>query len=787
MSDFEAPIFAVSGSERWRGFPIFGSLGFGLTRAQKAPGTRVEKRFSMSYNNLSTTYASNPLQWGLFGARVLGSCWIVSGTSGAVIHRLYENGTGGTVVNRYKGFEVEFGGTTQFTNTYGYDNAGRLQTVSDSGGVIGTYAYTANSASMVATLTRQTGSAGALVSTNTWLQFHDRLDVVANTLAGASTSAYDYAVNALGQRTSVATSGSAFSGITGASWSSWGYNNHGEVTSATHSSDATRNRSFIYDSIGNRKNSRNGSTTAVGYEVNSPNSTNKYTALFADNNNNGARDAGETTTASPVHDDDGNMTDDGGSGTTGRTFVWDAEPSRMAGGEMDGAQRSPKGEGAGGRRPSQNRLIQVKDKSTTPKLLATYTYDYRGRRVKKVTTADAVQGATQIAYLYDGWNVIAEYDLTAGNPSASPTKRHDWGLDLSGSLRGAGGVGGLIRTKITSTSYFPTYDGNGNICELVNASNGTFGARYHYDPFGNTIYESGSAAISNLYRFSSKPVDRESGFYYYGYRYYDASRGRWLNRDPIGARGGINLYGFVRNNSVKYVDPYGLQPHERPTFVGERPWMSALAKGITPVKLGSIKPKPCGKCTISASISEWGEGQMSTTTNGETQVANGVAIRGSIGADPNCCKPCKELRIIQYVRNLDAAGNPRNSVSSDREGETVNEPLSDQHGLRVDSGNNTASMYMDDTGFARGGDFTDVPSMPSDTVAGFEAFTCLVCMSGKVVDGQAGRGATLGCLRWGWNVPSGGTSGVKRITPEIVCGPPGGGGLAEKLHPSVKK
>jgi RHS repeat-associated protein len=477
------------------------------------------------------------------------------GTSGAVIHRLYENGTGGTVVNRYKGFEVKFGGTTQFTNTYGYDNAGRLQTVSDSGGVIGTYAYTVNSASMVATLTRQTGSAGALVSTNTWFQFHDRLDVVANTLAGASTSAYDYAVNALGQRTSVATSGSAFSGITGASWSSWGYNNQGEVTSATHSSDATRNRNFIYDSIGNRKNSRNGSTTAVGYLVTdlvtpSLPSTNKYTKYFSDTDNDGVQDPGETTTlGTPVHDDDGNMTDDGGSGTTGRTFVWDAE----------------------------NRLIQVKDKSTTPKLLATYTYDYRGRRVKKVTTADAVQGATQIAYLYDGWNVIAEYDLTAANPSASPTKRHDWGLDLSGSIQGAGGVGGLIRTKISSTSYFPTYDGNGNICELVNASNGTFGARYHYDPFGNTIYESGSAAISNLYRFSSKPVDRESGFYYYGYRYYDTVRGRWLNRDPIGEQGGINLYRMVGNNPLNLVDvlglaltstPGGLSPSTPPSTAG---------------------------------------------------------------------------------------------------------------------------------------------------------------------------------------------------------------------------
>ncbi|MFN0130877.1 MAG: hypothetical protein ACKV19_29800 [Verrucomicrobiales bacterium] len=308
------------------------------------------------------------------------------------------------MANRYKGFEVKFGGTTQFTNTYGYDNAGRLQTVSDGSGTIGTYAYTTNSASMVATLTRQTGSAGALVSTNTWFTNHDRLDVVANTLAGASTSAYDYAVNTLGQRTSVAASGSAVSGITGASWSSWGYNDHGEVTGATHSSDLVRSRTFIYDSIGNRKNSRNGSSTAVGYLVTdlvtpSLPSTNKYTKYFSDTDNDGDQDPGETTTlGTPVHDDDGNMTDDGGSGTTGRTFVWDAEPSRVAGGEMDGAQRSPKGEGRGRRAPNQ-------------------------------------------------------YDLTAGNPSASPTKRHDWGLDLSGSLQGAGGVGGLIRNKTGSTSY----------------------------------------------------------------------------------------------------------------------------------------------------------------------------------------------------------------------------------------------------------------------------------------------------------------------------------------------
>jgi len=40
--------------------------------------------------------------------------------------------------------------------------------------------------------------------------------------------------------------------------------------------------------------------------------------------------------------------------------------------------------------------------------------------------------------------------------------------------------------------------------------------------------------------------------------FYDPSLGRWINRDPIKERGGINLYGFVGNNPVDYVDLRGL-------------------------------------------------------------------------------------------------------------------------------------------------------------------------------------------------------------------------------------
>jgi RHS repeat-associated protein len=64
-------------------------------------------------------------------------------------------------------------------------------------------------------------------------------------------------------------------------------------------------------------------------------------------------------------------------------------------------------------------------------------------------------------------------------------------------------------------------------------------------------------AKSNPFLFSTKYYDWETGLYYYGYRYYDPSMGRWPNRDPLGEAGGWNLYGFVVNDPLGYVDVLG--------------------------------------------------------------------------------------------------------------------------------------------------------------------------------------------------------------------------------------
>ncbi len=82
-------------------------------------------------------------------------------------------------------------------------------------------------------------------------------------------------------------------------------------------------------------------------------------------------------------------------------------------------------------------------------------------------------------------------------------------------------------------------------------------ASYTYDAFGNTLAQTGALATTFNHRFSTKYYDNESCLYYYGYRFYSPSIGRWLNRDPIEEDGGINLYAFCGNDGIDKFDKLG--------------------------------------------------------------------------------------------------------------------------------------------------------------------------------------------------------------------------------------
>ncbi len=131
------------------------------------------------------------------------------------------------------------------------------------------------------------------------------------------------------------------------------------------------------------------------------------------------------------------------------------------------------------------------------------------------------------------------------------------GLDLSGTFQGAGGIGGLLARTDSNGSAFYHADAGGNITSLTDAS-GHEMAWYLYDAFGRLVGKRGALADVNVMQFSSMPVHRQSGLSLYPFRAYDPALQRWLNQDPIGEAGGINLYGFVGNNPINAIDPDGL-------------------------------------------------------------------------------------------------------------------------------------------------------------------------------------------------------------------------------------
>jgi RHS repeat-associated protein len=128
-------------------------------------------------------------------------------------------------------------------------------------------------------------------------------------------------------------------------------------------------------------------------------------------------------------------------------------------------------------------------------------------------------------------------------------REYTWGLDQGG------GIGGLLNLRQGGQNYSYLYDGKGNVSSLIDSAQNVV-AKYTYDAFG--VLKEKTSTIDQLFMFSTKQYDIQTGLSYYGYRFYSPAIGKWITRDPIGELGGINLYGFVENNPVNFVDPWGL-------------------------------------------------------------------------------------------------------------------------------------------------------------------------------------------------------------------------------------
>jgi RHS repeat-associated protein len=356
----------------------------------------------------------------------------------------------------------------------------------------------------------------------------------------------------------------------------YGYDNIGQVTTATaKESNGTTARlneqfSYSYDKAGNLS-TRTNTTLALAFRVNSVNEltnvTRSGTLTAAGNtaqvatsvsvNGQGAALYGDKTFATTA----GISLNNGGNSLTtvvqyasaALTNVTTSQlPTPVA--YLNDANGNLTNDGLRSfSYDDQNRLTSV---SIANQTLSVFVYDGFGRRrISRDFNWNGTWVQTnEVHYVYDDKLVIQERDAN-NNILVS----YDRGLDLSGSFQGAGGSGGLLaRTDIKGTIYYHS-DAQGNVVTLVDRYQ-TLEGRYLYDPYGNTIGKWGPYVDINHYRFGSMEYLPLSGIYNSYRRYYDPNLQRFLNRDPLGEAGGINLFGYVGNDPINSIDPYGLCP-----------------------------------------------------------------------------------------------------------------------------------------------------------------------------------------------------------------------------------
>lgn len=179
-----------------------------------------------------------------------------------------------------------------------------------------------------------------------------------------------------------------------------------------------------------------------------------------------------------------------------------------------------------------NRLVSFNGSSGTT---STFTYNGLGRLVRVVDTSNG--------------NVVADHSyLWCGAALCLAHNNAQSGSPVSTQYFPQGAV-------IGSVPYYYVRDGLGSLRELIGAG-GAIAAQYDYDPYGNQTVLSGT--IGSDIGYAGYFNHAASGLEFALARAYDPVHARWLNRDPLGELGGINLYAYVGDNPVTLEDPLGL-------------------------------------------------------------------------------------------------------------------------------------------------------------------------------------------------------------------------------------
>lgn len=180
---------------------------------------------------------------------------------------------------------------------------------------------------------------------------------------------------------------------------------------------------------------------------------------------------------------------------------------------------------------AENRLTSASGAGNT----ASYAYNAQGRRKTKT-----VNGTTTV-FVTDADNrEVLEYDGTSG----AIQRWYAYGLGSNDVLNQTNVVPG------TRTALIP--DIQGSVVASLDSSSGAL-SRIGYLPYGKSVSATGP------FGYTGQRIDPETnGLYYYRARHYSPAWGRFLQVDPIGYRGGSNLYAYVGNDPLNFTDPNGL-------------------------------------------------------------------------------------------------------------------------------------------------------------------------------------------------------------------------------------
>jgi RHS repeat-associated protein len=461
---------------------------------------------------------------------------------------------------------------------------------------------------MVSSLTFKNGSTTRMTTSKSYDNLN-RLTSISSAPSADATVSFGYAYNTANQRTAITNADSA-------RWS-YGYDSLGQVTSGKRywsdgSVVAGQQFEYGFDDIGNRKFAGSGGDqwgVNLRYEYYSANNLNQYTQRTVPGFVNVLGSATNTATVTVNNQPTYRKSD---------YFRAELRLDNSAAPLWQGVTNvAVLNQGT-----NVDIVTNITGNALVPKLTEALTYDFDGNLLtdslwtnvwngeNRLTAVGSASGVPTNAWRRVAWNYLpdgrwTERVISTWNGAtyvAQSTNRFVWdgqvllaildhtnglatsfvrGLDLSGSLQGAGGVGGVLVVSIaTNGNHFCAFDGNGNVGALVSAINGSFTANYEYSPFGETLSANGAVAKANPIRFSTQFVDDVTDDVKYLFRAVRPSLGRWPNRDPIGELGfetlrrgraslrgdGPNLYLFVGNAPVSFIDAFGLTRVESGTW-----------------------------------------------------------------------------------------------------------------------------------------------------------------------------------------------------------------------------